>query len=116
MMRIGPKVFALVVVVAAIAYFLLRTPFQTADDFADTTLETQALAAELLLALQPSGQLGLLGGRPVAGGATSGAFTPDSFVGAVVGPGAGGPATSTGRASESMATSSGGWKGVRSKK
>ena len=31
-MRIGPKVFALVVVVAAIAYFLLRTPFQAADD------------------------------------------------------------------------------------
>jgi hypothetical protein len=32
MMRIGPKVFALVIVVAAIAYFLLRTPFQPADD------------------------------------------------------------------------------------
>ena len=32
MMRIGPKVLALVVVVAAIAYFLLRTPHQTADD------------------------------------------------------------------------------------
>jgi len=31
-MRIGPKVFALVVVVAAIAYFLLRTPFQAADE------------------------------------------------------------------------------------
>ena len=32
MMRIAPKVFALVVVVAAIAYFLLRTPFQVADE------------------------------------------------------------------------------------
>jgi hypothetical protein len=32
MMRIGPKVLALGVVVAAIAYFLLRTPFQTADE------------------------------------------------------------------------------------
>jgi hypothetical protein len=32
MMRIAPKVLALVVVVAAIAYFLLRPPFQTADD------------------------------------------------------------------------------------
>jgi hypothetical protein len=32
MMRVGPKVFALVVVVAAIAYFLLRTPFQPADE------------------------------------------------------------------------------------
>ena len=32
MMRIGPKVFALLVVVAAIAYFLLRPPFQAADD------------------------------------------------------------------------------------
>jgi len=32
MMRIGPKVLALLVVVAAIAYFLLRTPFQPADD------------------------------------------------------------------------------------
>ena len=31
MMRIGPKVLALVVVVAAIAYFLLRPPLQTAD-------------------------------------------------------------------------------------
>ena len=31
-MRIGPKVLALVVVVAGIAYFLLRTPFQPADD------------------------------------------------------------------------------------
>jgi len=34
MMRIGPKVFALVVVVAAIAYFLLRTPFQPPDEVA----------------------------------------------------------------------------------
>jgi len=32
MMRIGPKVLALVVVVAAIAYFLLRPPLQVADD------------------------------------------------------------------------------------
>lgn len=32
MMRIGPKVLALVVVVAGIAYFLLRTPLRTADD------------------------------------------------------------------------------------
>ncbi len=32
MMRIAPKVFALVVVVAAITYFLLRTPFQPADE------------------------------------------------------------------------------------
>ena len=32
MMRIGPKVLALAVVVAAIAYFLLRTPLHTADD------------------------------------------------------------------------------------
>ena len=32
MMRIGPKVLALVVVVAAIAYFLLRPPLQTAED------------------------------------------------------------------------------------
>jgi len=32
MMRIGPNVLALVVVIAAIGYFLLRTPFQPADE------------------------------------------------------------------------------------
>ena len=32
MMRMGPKVLALVVVVAAIGYFLLRTPSQTAEE------------------------------------------------------------------------------------
>jgi len=32
MMRIGPKVLALVVVIAAIATFLLRAPFQAGDD------------------------------------------------------------------------------------
>jgi len=43
-MRIGPKVLALVVVVAAIAYFLLRRPLETADEV-DTELRVRPAEA-----------------------------------------------------------------------
>ena len=66
MMRIGPKVLALVVVVAGIVYFLLRAPLQTADD-----AQTESPAGPAAIVVPPPPP-----GAPVAPAKESGVNAP----------------------------------------
>lgn len=66
MMRMGPKVLALVVVIAAIAYLLLRAPLQSADD---AQTELPAGPVEIVVPPPPPG-------GPVAPAKESGVNAP----------------------------------------